>query len=77
MENPDTNFTEETKKQMYYERNSRVVEFSDKLYAFRVKTEMSEGLGTADTVEKAKEKGIPVKLFLYDLSSWFKFLQHY
>jgi len=68
IENPDTNFTEETKKDMYYERNSRVVEASDELVAFRVKTEKSESLGTADTVEKAKTKGIPVKLFSYDLS---------
>jgi len=53
---------------MYYERNSRAVEASDELIAFRVKTKESESLGTVDTVEKAKKKGIPVKLFSYDLS---------
>lgn len=68
IENPDTNFTEETKKKMYYERNSRAVEVSDELVAFRVKTSESEGLGTADTIAKAKKKGIPVELFEYDLS---------
>lgn len=68
VENPDTNFTEKTKKKMYYERNSIAVEVSEELVAFRVKTKESESLGTADTVEKAKKKGIPVKLFSYDLS---------
>jgi len=69
IENPDTNFTEETKRTMYYERNSKVVDASDELVAFRVRTKASEGLGTADTAEKAKKKGIPVKIFSYDLSS--------
>ncbi len=68
IENPDTNFTEETKKEMYYERNSRVVEAADELIAFRVKTKENESLGTADTIEKAKKKGIPVELFSYDFS---------
>ncbi len=65
IENPDTNFTEKTKKKMYYERNSRIVEISDELIAFRVKTEASEGMGTADAVEKARKRGIPVKVFNY------------
>ncbi len=69
IENPDENFTEETKKKMYYERNSVVVEASDELVAFQVKTEESEGAGTADTVKKAHAKGIPIKLFQYDLTS--------
>ncbi|MFA5084246.1 MAG: hypothetical protein WC475_02600 [Candidatus Paceibacterota bacterium] len=67
IENPDTNFTEETKKAMYYERNSKVVEASDELIAFRVRTEASESMGTADAVEKAKSRGIPVKLFSYEI----------
>ncbi len=67
IENPNTNFTEETKKQMYYERNFKVVEASDELVAFHIKTEASEGLGTLDTIEKAQTKGIPVGLFSYDL----------
>ena len=67
IEDPDTNFTEENKESRYYERNSAVVEASDELIAFQVKTEQSEGLGTADTVKKAEIKGIPVKLFKFNL----------
>lgn len=68
IENLDTNFTEETKKKMYYERNSKIVEEADELVAFHIKTEASEGMGIADAIEKAKVKGIPVKIFLYDLT---------
>lgn len=68
IENPDTNFTEENKKDRYYERNSKVIEASDELVAFRVKTKNSEGLGTADAVIKAKAKNIPVDLHFYDLT---------
>ena len=68
IENPNINFTEDTKKRMYYERNSTIVDASDELVAFRVKTEKSKGMGTADTVEKAHQKGIPVKVFQYDLT---------
>lgn len=67
IENPDLNFTEETKKIMYYERNFKIVEASDKLMAFHVRTEASKGMGTMDTIDKAKTKGIPVKVFSYDL----------
>ena len=67
IENPDTNFTEETKKKMYYQRNTKIVEASDELIAFRIKTKESEGLGTLDTINKAKEKGIPVKVFEFIL----------
>ena len=68
IENPDTDFTEETKKKMYYERNSRIVEAADELIAFHIETKASKGRGTLDTIEKAKRKGIPVKVFQYDLS---------
>ena len=68
IENPDINFTEETKKAMYYERNSRIVETSDELVAFRVKTEASKGMGTQDTIDKAKSKGIPLKVFTFDFT---------
>ena len=61
IENPDTNFTEGNKKEKYYERNSKVVEVSDELVSFRIRTDASEGLGTADTIDKAREKGIPVQ----------------
>ncbi len=68
IENSDINFTEETKKTMYYERNSKVVEASDELVAFYIKTNPNEGLGTMDTIEKAKAKNIPVKIFSYDFT---------
>ena len=66
-ESPDTNFTEENKKDKYYERNSKIVEVSDELVAFHITTENTEGLGTMDTANKAKTKGIPVKIFSYKL----------
>lgn len=69
IENPDTNFTEENKKERYYERNGEVVNASDELIAFHIETEISKGLGTNDTIEKAKIKGIPVRLFSYNLSN--------
>jgi hypothetical protein len=68
IENPDTNFIEENKKDRYYERNSKIVEASDELVAFRVKTKDSEGMGTADTIMKAKIKNIPIDLHFYDLA---------
>ncbi len=68
IENPDINFNEKTKKKMYYDRNTKAVEASDELIAFRVISKESEGLGTADTVEKARAKGISVELFTYNLN---------
>jgi hypothetical protein len=68
VENPDVNFTEENKKDRYYERNSDIVNMVDELVAFRVKTGASKGLGTSDAVEKARAKGIPTKIFEYDLT---------
>ncbi|MDD5099020.1 MAG: hypothetical protein PHP35_01645 [Candidatus Colwellbacteria bacterium] len=68
IENPNTDFTEENKKDRYYERNLEVVKASDELVAFHVKSELSEGLGTQDTIKKAKEKGIPVKIYEFNIS---------
>lgn len=68
IENPDENFTEENKKERYYARNQDTVNASDELVAFRVRTDVSQGLGTHDTIEKARQKGIPVQLFEYDLT---------
>jgi 2'-5' RNA ligase len=48
-------------KETYYKRNSKVVEASDELLAFHV----NESLGTKDTIEKARQKGIPVNVFSY------------
>lgn len=69
IENLEGNFSEATKQHEYYERNSRVVEASDALVAFRVKTRVSESMGTGDTIEKAKKKGIPVRVYSYDLTA--------
>ncbi len=69
VENPDTSFTEETKKAMYFDRISKIIEAADELVAFAVKTKPGEGLGTADTIEKARKKGIPVVEYKYDLSN--------
>lgn len=68
VENLNTDFTEKTKKQMYYERNTKIVNASDELIAFQIRSKQSEGLGTADTIKKAKTKNIPVQLFRYDLT---------
>jgi len=72
IENPDTNFRDETKQRMYYERNSRVVDASDELIAFRVKTKRSQSMGTDDAVKKAHVKGIPVELHMYDFADEIK-----
>lgn len=53
----------ELNKQTYYERNTDEINASDELYAFQV----NNSLGTEDTIKKAKEKGIPVKLFSYSI----------
>ena len=50
-------------KDSYYRRNLEVVNASDELLAFQV----NESQGTQDTIDKAKEKGIPVKIFSYVL----------
>jgi hypothetical protein len=40
----------------YYARNTNVVEFAHELLAYQV----NDSLGTADTIAKARERGIPV-----------------
>jgi hypothetical protein len=45
----------------YYLRNTDVVDASDELLAFLV----NNSEGTQDTIDKAKAKGIPVKVFSY------------
>lgn len=55
-------------KTLYYQRNSDIVASADELVAYRVRTKISEGLGTRDTIEKAKQKGISVKVYFYDLT---------
>lgn len=48
-------------KATYYERNTAVLNASDEILAFRV----TDSGGTQDTIDKAKEKGTPVKEFNY------------
>ncbi|MCR4261087.1 MAG: DNA-protecting protein DprA [Candidatus Colwellbacteria bacterium] len=48
-------------KQTYYERNTDVMDASDEILAFRV----TNSGGTQDTIDKAREKGTPVKEFNY------------
>ncbi|MGB2762338.1 MAG: hypothetical protein WBC21_02215, partial [Minisyncoccales bacterium] len=50
-------------KETYYERNSAIVEVADELIAFHV----NESMGTKDTINKAHKKGIPVKVFTYNI----------
>ncbi|OHA49199.1 MAG: hypothetical protein A2682_00835 [Candidatus Terrybacteria bacterium RIFCSPHIGHO2_01_FULL_58_15] len=67
IEDPDTGFSEENKKEKYYGRNAHIIAAADELFAFQVKSEASDGLGTLDAVEKAKTKGIPVTTRSWDL----------
>ncbi|MBI4034622.1 hypothetical protein HY380_01855 [Candidatus Saccharibacteria bacterium] len=47
----------------YFHRNTKVVEESDELLAFQV----NASAGVQDTIDKAKDKGIYVKLFTYEV----------
>jgi predicted Rossmann fold nucleotide-binding protein DprA/Smf involved in DNA uptake len=47
----------------YFERNGKVVELSDELLAFQV----NWSSGTQNTIDQAKAKGIPVKVFKYTI----------
>lgn len=50
-------------KTTYYERNSKIISAADELIAFQV----NESLGTQDAINKAIKKGIPVKIFKYEI----------
>lgn len=60
IENP---FNTVVDKTTYYERNQAVVDASDEIYAFQV----NKSAGVQDTIDKAKKKNKPVKLFSYTL----------
>lgn len=47
----------------YYLRNSQVVAASNELLAFQV----NNSAGTQDTIDKAKQRGIPVRVFRYTI----------
>jgi len=51
-------------KTTYYERNSRVMELSDELVAFKV----NDSEGVQDTVDKARSDGKPVHLKKYQVN---------
>jgi len=50
-------------KKTYYQRDSEVIKNSDELFAFQV----NDSAGTQDTINKAEQNGIPVKLFSYSI----------
>ena len=54
---------DELSQQTYYARNSEVVAASDELLAFQV----NGSGGVQDTVDKAQESGIPVRVFSYTI----------
>lgn len=48
-------------KKTYYNRNLKVINASNELVAFQV----NKSEGTQDAINKAKQKGIPIKIFEY------------
>lgn len=60
IENKDNRIVNE---QTYHERNSKVIEAADELVAFHV----NKSPGVKDTIEKSRQKGIPVKIFAYTI----------
>lgn len=54
----------EVNQETYYLRNTEVVKASDKMLAFQV----NNSAGTQDTIDKARELGIPVRVFSYLVS---------
>jgi predicted Rossmann fold nucleotide-binding protein DprA/Smf involved in DNA uptake len=48
----------------YYQRNMEVIKASNELLAFHV----NRSAGTQDAINKAKQRGIPVKIFEYTLT---------
>ncbi len=47
----------------YYQRNSEMTNYSNQLISFQV----NKSAGTQDHIDKAREKGIPVKIFSYSI----------
>jgi hypothetical protein len=60
IENP---LNPEVNQASYYFRNQLIIDASDELNAFQV----NQSQGTQDTIDKAKRKGIPVKLYTYTI----------
>ncbi|MBI5126358.1 MAG: hypothetical protein HZA80_01165 [Candidatus Taylorbacteria bacterium] len=53
----------EINKDTYFERNTKIAELSDELLAFQV----NKSEGTQDTIDKARGRGKPVKVFEYTM----------
>jgi hypothetical protein len=51
----------EVNEETYYLRNTEVMNSSDEILAFQV----NNSLGTQDAIDKARQQGIPVKVFKY------------
>jgi len=51
-------------QESYYQRNMEVVNASDELIAFHI----NRSEGTQDTINKAKQKHIPIKIFKYTIN---------
>lgn len=47
----------------YFQRNTKIIESADELIAFWV----NKSAGTLDTINKAKEKGVKVRLYEYEV----------
>lgn len=60
IENPNNT---EVNDKTYFERNAKVLEASDELIAFQV----NGSPGTQDTINKAEQRGMPVKKFQYTI----------
>jgi hypothetical protein len=54
----------------YWRRDSAEVAAADYLVAFPARTEFGPGLGTWDTVAKARRKGIPIEIHPFDYSRY-------
>ena len=63
IENKDNKVINE---EAYHKRNTTIINAADELIAFRVKEKVG-GTGVKDTIEKARKKGIPVKVFTYTI----------
>jgi predicted Rossmann fold nucleotide-binding protein DprA/Smf involved in DNA uptake len=59
----ETPGVEELNKDAYYARNSKIIEAADQLIAFHV----NNSSGVQDAINKAKQKGMPVKVFEYQI----------
>jgi hypothetical protein len=61
----ETPANSEVNKGTYYLRNTEVVNASDELLAFQV----NKSGGTQDSIDKARAKGIPVRVFSYSVEA--------